>query len=104
MINLTILFTFSILFGVFDYASFPIVANLVATHIGRNTMGFSMGLIFASHSLGAASGSFLGGYIYDIYASYNYVWIFSVLIAALAGFLTLFIKENRPHSSFIATA
>ncbi len=99
-----ILFTFSILFGVFDYASFPIVANLVATHIGRKVMGFSMGLIFASHSLGAASGSFLGGYIYDIYASYNYVWVFSVLIAALAGFLTLFIKENRPHFSFTATA
>jgi len=100
----TILFTFSILFGIFDYASFPIVANLVATHIGRKVMGFSMGLIFASHSLGAASGSFLGGYIYDIYASYNYVWIFSVLMAALASFLTLFIKENRPLSAFTATA
>ena len=59
----TILFTYSILFGIFDYASFPIVAILVATHIGRKVMGFSMGLIFASHSLGAASGSFLGGYI-----------------------------------------
>ena len=100
----TILFTFSILFGIFDYASFPIVANLVATHIGRKVMGFSMGLIFASNSLGAASGSFLGGYIYDIYASYNYVWIFSVLMAALASFLTLFIKENRPLSAFTATA
>ena len=89
------LFTFAILFGIFDYATFPIVASLVATHIGRHIMGITMGLIFAAHSLGAALGSFMGGYLFELSARYDWVWLSSFGLALLAAFLTILIKENR---------
>ena len=91
----TLLFAFAALFGAFDYATFPIVAGLVASHIGRHVMGFTMGLIFASHSLGAAAGAFLGGQLFELFARYDWVWIVSFALAWLAALLTIFIRENR---------
>jgi MFS family permease len=90
------LFIFAILFGIFDYSTFPIVASLVASHIGRHIMGITMGLIFASHSLGGALGSFMGGYLFDLFARYDWVWMISIGLALTAAFLTVLIKENRP--------
>lgn len=91
----TTLFVFAVLFGIFDYGTFPIVASMVATHIGRRIMGVTMGLIFASHSLGAAAGTYMGGYLFDLFARYDWVWIISVGLAGTASLLTLFIVENR---------
>ena len=44
--NPALLYVFAILFGIFDYATFPIVASIVATHISRHIMGLTMGLDF----------------------------------------------------------
>ncbi len=91
----TLLFAFAVLFGSFDYATFPIVASLVASHIGRHIMGFAMGLIFAAHSLGAAAGSFLGGRLFEMFARYDWVWLVSFALALAAALLTAAIRENR---------
>lgn len=91
----TTLFVFAVLFGIFDYGTFPIVASLVATHIGRRIMGVTMGLIFASHSLGAAAGTYMGGYLFDLFARYDWVWIISIGLAGAAALITIFIVENR---------
>ena len=91
----TLLFAFAVLFGTFDYATFPIVAGLVASHIGRHVMGVTMGLIFAAHSLGAAAGSFLGGQLFELFARYDWVWIVSLGLALVAALLTILIRENR---------
>ena len=99
-----LLFAFAVLFGIFDYATFPIVAGLVASHIGRHIMGFTMGLIFASHSLGAAAGTFLGGQLFELFARYDWVWIVSTVLAWLAALLTVFIRENRGGSPAPAPA
>lgn len=91
----TLLYLFAVLFGIFDYATFPIVAGLVASHIGRHIMGITMGLIFALHSAGGALGSFMGGWLFDAFARYDWVWIVSVMLAMLAAALSLLIRENR---------
>ncbi len=100
----TALFAFAILFGLFDYATFPVLTSLVASHIGRHIMGLTMGLIFAGHSLGGAAGAFMGGYLFDLYARYDWVWIVSVGLAALAGLLSTMITENRPRAAAPALA
>lgn len=97
--NTPLLYIFAVLFGVFDYATFPIVASLVATHIGRHVMGITMGLIFALHSVGGALGSFMGGWLFEAFARYDWVWMVSVFLALFAGTLTMFIKENRDPKS-----
>ena len=93
--NTSLLFAFAALFGIFDYATFPIVASLVATHIGRNVMGITMGLIFALHSIGGALGSFMGGWLFGMFAQYDWVWMASVGLALFAALLSTLVRENR---------
>lgn len=100
----TLLFAFAVLFGIFDYATFPIVASLVASHMGRHIMGFTMGLIFAAHSLGAAAGSFLGGHLFELFARYDWVWFVSFGLALVAAALTVPIRENRDAGPTLAPA
>ncbi len=66
------LFLLGSLFGTVDYATVPVTASLVASHIGVKRMGLAMGLISASHAIGGASGAFLGGYI--LTATLDYLW------------------------------
>lgn len=93
--NTPLLFIFAVLFGLFDYATFPVVASLVVSHVGRPIMGVTMGLIFSAHSLGGAAGSYLAGYLFEIFARYDWVWIVSVGLALLAAVLSILIRETR---------
>lgn len=90
-----ILVVFVVLFGAVDYATVPVTASLVASHIGLRVMGLSMGLISAGHSLGAAAGAFAGGYIFDLTLQYDWVWGISLVLAVAAG-LMVFALRDRP--------
>jgi MFS family permease len=88
------LFAFAGMFGLFDYASVPVVASLVASHLGLRVMGFSMGLIAMAHQLGAALGAIGGGVVFDVYRSYTGLWAVSLVLALLAALLSLAIRRE----------
>lgn len=89
------LVVFAALFGTVDYATVPVTASLVASHIGLRVMGLAMGLISAGHSLGAALGAWSGGYVFDLTMRYDWVWMMSTGLAAGAG-LMVFMLRDRP--------
>jgi MFS family permease len=93
--DISLLFLFAVIFGLFDYSTGPVVASLVASHIGLRTMGLTMGLLSAGHALGAAGGVFLGGLFFDLFARYLWLWVAAVGLAFLAGGLCFAITENR---------
>lgn len=93
--NPELLFLFAILFGIFDYSAMPVLASIVSTHIGVGVMGLTLGLLFAGHSAGAAAGAFLGGYLFDAFASYEWLWIVSIALAMMAAVITWMIRETR---------
>jgi MFS family permease len=90
------LMTFAILFGAVDYATVPVTASLVASHLGLRVMGLAMGMISAGHSIGAAAGAFLGGYLFDLTMRYEWVWLSSLALAVGAG-LMVFMLRDRPR-------
>ena len=92
--DVSLLFVFAVLFGILDYSSFVVTASLVSTHFGLRVMGLTMGLLSASHSLGAAIGSFGGGYLFDLFARYEWVWVVSIVLALGAGLLSFLIREK----------
>ncbi len=102
--DLGLLFVFAVAFGIFDYSTFVVTASLVASHLGLGIMGLAMGILSASHSLGAAAGAFLGGYLFDLFARYQSVWIASLLLAFGAGFMAFAIRENRDRAPALAPA
>jgi predicted MFS family arabinose efflux permease len=93
--DLTLLFTFAVIFGLFDYSTVPPTASLVASHLGLRVMGLTMGLLSAGHSLGAAVGVFLAGRLFDMFGRYDWIWFASLGLAIVAGLLALSIRESR---------
>ena len=99
--SLTLLFVFTIAFGILNFATLAPIASLIASHVGIRIMGLSMGVIFGAHSIGAAMGAMFGGYFYDLTARYEGVWLISLGFALLAAVLAILVREepdeNRPR-------
>jgi MFS family permease len=92
----SLLFLFAILFGLFDYATAPVVASLVASHLGLRVMGLAMGLIALGHQLGSALGALGGGIVFDLFNSYAGLWLVSLALAIMAGAMSVGIRGRRP--------
>ena len=86
---------FAIVYGIFDYSTVPPTASLAASHLGLKIMGLAMGLISGGHALGGAVGSFLGGYLFDLFANYRELWWLAFGTAVLAGLMVYLLPENR---------
>ncbi len=99
--DIEVLYLFSALFGMVDYATIPVTASLVASHLGLRIMGLSMGLIAAGHAIGGAMGAFFGGYFFDLSASYSLVWMTSLWLSMCAGIL-VFTISNKPKFALAA--
>jgi MFS family permease len=104
-----LVFLFAMMFGLFDYASIPVTTSLVASHIGLRTMGLALGVLGMFHAGGAAVGAFLGGYLYDLFQAYDWVWIGSIALSLTAGILAWAIREtpesdNEPTVAALAPA
>ena len=46
----------------------------------------------------------IGGWLFDLFARYDWVWIVSVVLAMTAGLISLLISETRPRISAPAPA
>jgi MFS family permease len=88
------LLVFALAFGVVDYSTVPITSSLVASHLGIERMGLAAGLISAGHAVGGSLGAFLGGYLFDVTASYGLVWWSGVWLAVVAALLVLPLGER----------
>ena len=51
-------------------------------------------MVFLSHQFGAFAGSFLGGYFYDLYGSYNLAWYIAIGLSLFATLIHLPIDEK----------
>lgn len=95
------LVSFAALFGVVDYATVPVTASLVASHIGLRVMGLAMGMISAGHSLGGALGAWSGGYIFDLTLRYDRVWMISIALAVGAGLMVLLLRDRQVSTQVV---
>jgi predicted MFS family arabinose efflux permease len=99
--SVEMLFLFAVLFGAVDYATVPVTASLVTSHIGIKVMGLAMGMISAGHAIGGAMGAYLGGFVFDTSGGYGILWTGSVWLAVGAGVLVLFLRA-QPVSEAVA--
>lgn len=93
-VDISVMFIFAAIFGILNFATFPVIANIVATHIGVRIIGLTLGLLFGGHSLGAAIGVLAGGWMFDLSTKYDWIWWLSVFLAALAGIFAILVAEN----------
>ena len=84
------LYALSVVFGIAYGGVMPLYAILAREYFGAHIMGTVFGAISALASLGMAFGPWAGGWVFDTYASYSWLYIgsFSIGLAAVAVALT----------------
>ena len=84
------LYALSVVFGIAYGGVMPLYAILAREYFGAHIMGTVFGAISMLASLGMAFGPWAGGWVFDTYASYSWLYIgsFSIGLAAVAVALT----------------
>jgi MFS family permease len=84
----------AIVFGAAYGGTMPLYASLARDAFGPRILGTVLGAASLVSSMGMALGPFVGGWLYDRYGSYAWLYIGSMLAGlAAAGILTLFPKR-----------
>ena len=91
------LFAFAAIYGLNYISTVPATTSLTARIYGRYSVGELSGWIFFSHQVGAAVGSFFGGYAYDHFHNYTMAFHSAATLAFLAVGLVLLIPEKYTY-------
>ncbi len=85
---------FGITFGLLWLSTVPPTNGIVAQIFGTKYLSTLFGIVFLSHQVGAFAGSFLGGYFYDLYGSYDLAWYIAIALSIFATLVHLPIDEK----------
>jgi predicted MFS family arabinose efflux permease len=85
---------FSAAMGLLWLSTVPLTSGLVAQIFGPRYMGTLFGIVFLSHQIGSFLGVWLGGYLYDVYGSYDLIWWLSIALGLVAALLHWPIDER----------
>ena len=88
------IYAFSFATGLLWLATVPPTSGLVAQMFGLRFMGTLYGIVFLNHQIGSFTGVWLGGYLFDTTGSYNQVWWWAAIIAAITSIIHIFIDER----------
>lgn len=96
MLPLTVptLLVICVALGFLWLGTIPLTSALVATLFGPKWMSMLFGIVFLSHQIGSFLGVWLGGYLYDLFGSYDIMWWLSVALGVAAAALHWPIKEE----------
>ena len=76
---------FAVLMGLLWLSTVAPTNALVAIMFGTRHLGMLGGIVFFSHQIGSFLGVWLGGYLYDLWGSYDPVWWIGVALGLFAA-------------------
>jgi predicted MFS family arabinose efflux permease len=91
----TFLIGFSILFGLTQFSMVPLISSWIGENYKVDVLGRLFALTNVIHSIGAALGTFINGWIFDFTGNYSFAFIISAVISLIASVLYLFVKDNN---------
>ena len=89
----TTVIIFACVMGVLWLSTVPPTNALVAVMFGTRYLGMLGGIVFFSHQIGSFLGVWLGGYLFDLYGSFDPVWWIGVALGIFAAIIHWPIKQ-----------
>ncbi len=89
----TSIIIYAIVMGVLWLSTVAPTNALVAIMFGTRHLGMLGGVVFFSHQIGSFLGVYFGGYLRDVYGSYDVVWWLGVALGIVAAIIHWPIKE-----------
>lgn len=90
-------YVFCAAMGLLWLGTVPLTNGILARVFGVQYISTLFGFVFFGHQLGGFLGVWLGGYVFDRYESYDYVWAGAMLLGAVASALHLLIDDEPVH-------
>ncbi len=85
---------FAVVIGLLWLSTVAPTNALVAVMFGTRYLGLLGGIVFFSHQVGSFLGVWMGGYLYDVYGSYDGVWWIGVALGLFAAAVHWPIREE----------
>jgi MFS family permease len=95
---------FAIVMGLLWLSTVPPTNSLVAIMFGTAHLGMLGGVVFFSHQIGSFLGVWLGGYLYDLFGTYDPVWWMGVLLGLFAAAVHWPIQEKAVERPILQPA
>lgn len=89
----TSVIVFAIVMGLLWLSTVAPTNGLVAIMFGTRHLGLLGGIVFFSHQVGSFLGVYFGGYLRDLYGSFDIVWWLGVALGVFAALVHMPIKE-----------
>jgi MFS family permease len=97
-------YTLAVIFGVAYGGGMPLYASLARDYFGQHIMGTVFGAATMLSSLGMALGPVAGGWVFDTFHDYAWLYLASAAVAVGAVLLALmFPKPTSPQTTALAT-
>lgn len=90
----TTVILFAVVMGLLWLSTVAPTNALVAVMFGTRHLGLLGGIVFFSHQIGSFLGVWMGGYLYDVYGTYDPVWWFGVALGLFAAAVHWPIRER----------
>lgn len=84
---------FAAVMGITFLSTVPPTAGLVAKFFGVSNMATLFGVVMLSHQIGGFMGAWMGGKVFELTGSYDWIWYVDILLAIAAALIHLPIKE-----------
>ncbi len=102
--DLTSLYALSALFGMAYGGVMPLYAILVRQYFGAGIMGATFGAATLASTLGMAIGPLMGGWIFDQFSSYHWLYVTSFVIGLGAVAIAFTFRPPQLFSSSVLGA